>query len=690
MPDPIWQKNLRDAILLDPLTLIHGNVKDVFYTADTKRLPPQLASQPYVTFAEWLALEYERLGYESVILYDPVDGAVALRKAMAARFTQLVKDKAGGIAARKNAATPPPSSGRAGGATLPPLPKSDGAPPASDGADWMQRLEVKQKPLDFLGTLYESVFPRCDASTAVICRFTDRFLSYSDRQDNDERQLSMLIQKAVMSIPTCVTAGEAPCRLALIFDMEGSIPQELHVRAPFAHSILIPDPTLEEREQFFRDNCSVFHQEVNDRFDPARDADHVRLIANLSDGLKTQDLFSLISLSQQERLGLGAGQVKQLLDRFRFGTRENAWLKIKDETLRTAKQVLSRRVKGQDEVINEVVPVLIRAKLGMSDVGGSRHSTKPRGAFFFVGPTGVGKTELSKAIAELIFGDEKAMIRFDMSEYSEEHQQARLVGAPPGYVGFDQGGQLTNAILEKPFSVVLFDEIEKAHGRILDKFLQILDEGRLTDGMGKTVYFSEAILIFTSNIGTAPRGRSLGGGGSVALGFPIQGQTTGAGYGQLAELPYDKLCDHFRAEVKNFFVNELGRPEILNRVGEDNILVFNFLTNEEAKTGIVDLQISSLDKHLRDKHRVGVYCTKAFKRLLMVHPNGFERNGARGVRNLLSKLVLNPLAERLFQDRDVCEGKVFRADYPVACDKIKDQPFDRTILRYEWVDDETR
>src|SRR5205814_1862259 len=153
------------------------------------------------------------------------------------------------------------------------------------------------------------------------------------------------------------------------------------------------------------------------------------------------------------------------------------------------------RVKGQDAVIEQVVPTLIRAKMGMSDVGGGQHSSKPRGVFFFVGPTGVGKTELSKAIAELIFGDEKAMIRFDMSEYSEEHQQARLIGAPPGYVGFDQGGQLTNAIIEKPFSVVLFDEIEKAHGRILDKFLQILDEGRLTDGMGRTVYFSEAILI---------------------------------------------------------------------------------------------------------------------------------------------------------------------------------------------------
>ena len=174
-----------------------------------------------------------------------------------------------------------------------------------------------------------------------------------------------------------------------------------------------------------------------------------------------QDLFGLMTLSGQEKIGLGKEQFRSLLDRFRLGTRENAWHKIKDDTLKQAKHRLGERVKGQDEVIDQVVPTLIRAKLGLTDFGQARQSTKPRGVFFFVGPTGVGKTELSKAIAELIFGDEKSLVRFDMSEYSEEHQQARLIGAPPGYVGFDQGGQLTNTVLERPFSVILFDEVKK-------------------------------------------------------------------------------------------------------------------------------------------------------------------------------------------------------------------------------------
>ncbi len=144
----------------------------------------------------------------------------------------------------------------------------------------------------------------------------------------------------------------------------------------------------------------------SDRFDPARDSEHLRLVANSADGLKMHDLLSLVELSHRERLGLGPTQFKELLDRFRFGSRENAWLKVKPETLRTAHEKLQNRVKGQDEVIKEVIPVLIRAKLGMSDMSGNKYSSKPRGVFFFVGPTGVGKTELSKAIAELIFGDE--------------------------------------------------------------------------------------------------------------------------------------------------------------------------------------------------------------------------------------------------------------------------------------------
>ena len=694
MVEPIWLKNLRDAMLLDPLILLHGNTKDVFpIPIGLARPVPAHIDPPYVTFDVFLALEFERAGFSVVMLYDPTDGAVALRPEMAGLFQELAMTRrAADRTVSAESATSERTDQTGGKQSLAsPPPKLTKASAPTDGTgkrDWMVRLETRQAPNDFFRTLYENVFPLVESPVAVVCRFTDRYLHFTDRQDLQERELSLLIQKAALAIPQQLSSDRINSRIVLIFNNQGEVPQELHVQAPFAHMVLVPEPTLEEREDFFRANAHRFDQsEPGDRFNPEQDGDHLRLTANLSDGMKTQDLLSLVALSGKERLGLGPRQVKELLDRFKFGTRENAWLKVKPETLHNAKELLAKRVKGQDEVVAEVIPVLVRAKLGMTDPTGSQYSSKPRGVFFFVGPTGVGKTELSKAIAELIFGDDRAMIRFDMSEYSEEHQQARLIGAPPGYIGFDQGGQLTNAILEKPFSVVLFDEIEKAHGRILDKFLQILDEGRLTDGMGRTVYFSEAILIFTSNLGTAPRVTAA----SAAIGGAALSDSLSAisnmeqRYAHLAELTYDELCEHFRSEVKDFFVNRLGRPEILNRIGEDNILVFNFLKDDDAKNRIVDQQIENLRRWLTEKYRVSVFCTKAFKQLLMTHPNGFERNGARGVRNLLNRFLLNPLAEQLFLDPDRCMQKTFRADYLLEFDQIAKTAFNKSALRYEWV-----
>ena len=664
-----WKANLDDAILLDPLLLLHGNVKDLFPLDETvrTRLPEHQDGQPLVTFDIWLALELERRGYPIVCLYDPVAGITVLRRKMLAPFTDLLSGRKTSAAS----ASPPTTGGQ--------------DPPSRAAEDWLVPLATKQTPTDLLESLLVNVFPRPDAQCAVVMRFVDRYLSYTDRQSDADKQLSMLIQKAVLTIPPLGQGGH-PSRLLLVFDLETGVPQEINTLFPAARSVLVQPPTLEEREQFFLQFASRFSVGSEPPPDLAKDTSHRTLLAQLSDGLRMQDLLSLTLLSQREQLGLSAKQFPSLLNRFKFGSRENAWSKVDANSLRNAKQVLSKRVKGQDEIIEEVVPVLIRAKLGMSDLTGSVDSSKPRGAFFFVGPTGVGKTELSKAIAELIFGDESALIRFDMSEYSEEHQQARLIGAPPGYVGFDQGGQLTNAIQEKPFSVVLFDEIEKAHGRILDKFLQVLDDGRLTDGLGKTVYFTESIIVFTSNIGTAPPPRRAGPTDSAARTLAGPPATAEEVYSNLSRLAYPELCDHFRGAVRNYFVNVLGRPEILNRIGEDNILVFHFLTDGTAKAQIIDQQIDNMRKALKAKHPVDVHCTPAMKRLLMVHPSGFDRNGARGVRNLLNRYVLNRLASDLFLDPNQCRGKVLRIDYEASDDEIDSQPFQKDLIRYAWID----
>jgi ATP-dependent Clp protease ATP-binding subunit ClpA len=238
-----------------------------------------------------------------------------------------------------------------------------------------------------------------------------------------------------------------------------------------------------------------------------------------------------------------------------------------------------------------------------------------------VGPTGVGKTELAKAIAEFLFGDESAFIRFDMSEYNHEHSDQRLVGAPPGYVGFEQGGQLTNAVRQRPFCVLLFDEIEKAHGRVLDKFLQILEDGRLTDGRGETTYFSECVIIFTSNIGASE--------------MPQTGDLEG-------------IRGHFIRAVEDHFVRKLGRPELLNRLG-DNIVVFNPITDDGFRHRILVKKIEPLETYLRERFGVGLRFGQDVQQHFLRGARSDQ--GGRGVLNALERDMVNPLSRFLFARR---------------------------------------
>src|SRR5690606_13759088 len=206
----------------------------------------------------------------------------------------------------------------------------------------------------------------------------------------------------------------------------------------------------------------------------------------------------------------GLSNVKRLSEMYKYGVTTNEWDKIQSSRLENAEEFICGRIKGQKAAVARVLDIIKRAKIGLS-AGDSSKSNRPRGVLFFAGSTGVGKTEMAKALAALLFGQEERLLRFDMSEYAAPQSDQRLLGAPPGYVGYEEGGQLTNAVKKNPFSILLFDEIEKAHGSIFDKFLQILDDGRLTDGKGETIYFSECIIIFTSNLGTVTR--SQGGEG---------------------------------------------------------------------------------------------------------------------------------------------------------------------------------
>ena len=275
---------------------------------------------------------------------------------------------------------------------------------------------------------------------------------------------------------------------------------------------------------------------------------------------------------------------------------------------------LHKRVVGQDEAIVAVSKSIRRARAGIKD------PKRPTGSFIFLGPSGVGKTELARTLAEFLFGDEDAMIQVDMSEFMEKHSVSRLVGSPPGYIGYDEGGQLTEAVRRKPYSVLLLDEIEKAHPDVFNILLQILEEGKLTDAQGRKVDFRNTIVIMTSNIGAASISKNQ------SLGFSI---------GDDSGLSYDDMKERVMSELKKVF-----RPELLNRI--DEVIVFHKLTKEEIKV-IVDL----LMKRLRDQmgvHAADVSLTEEAKELLV--EKGYDPTmGARPLRRAIQRYIEDPLAD---------------------------------------------
>jgi len=292
------------------------------------------------------------------------------------------------------------------------------------------------------------------------------------------------------------------------------------------------------------------------------------------------------------------------------------------EKLLKMEERLKLRVVGQDEPITAVSDAIRRSRAGIQD------PNRPIGSFIFLGPTGVGKTELARALAEFLFDEEAAMVRIDMSEYQERHTVSRLIGAPPGYVGYEEGGQLTEAIRRRPYAVLLFDEIEKAHPEVFNVLLQLLDDGRLTDGHGRTVDFRNTVVIMTSNVGSQH----------------IQEMLT-----EWTE--NDQIRKDVMAELKAFF-----KPEFLNRI--DEIIIFHALNKEMLKK-IVDIQVGQMKRYFKDKHIELVLTDKTREYLA---ETGYDAvYGARPLKRAIQKEILNPLAKKLL-DGTFTQGDVIKAD----------------------------
>lgn len=332
---------------------------------------------------------------------------------------------------------------------------------------------------------------------------------------------------------------------------------------------------------------------------------------------------AIVQLGRNEDLRVD--EIAAAVRRYKVGVTDDPWKRLDRNKITNAEHFIRSRVKGQEHAIAHMLDIIKRAVTG---IGRSPTNGRPRGVAFFAGPTGVGKTELAKTITSLLFGDETAYIRFDMSEFSAEHADQRLLGAPPGYVGYDAGGELTNAMREKPFSIVLFDEIEKAHPRILDKFLQILDDGVLTSGRGDRVYFSEAVIIFTSNLGI------------------YRTEATGARTLNVsADQEHEVVAAKVREEIENHFKLSLNRPEILNRIGE-NIIVFDFIRRDIAEQIFRSMVDSLLQSTVAAGFKVSLH-EDAEQKLRNLCIQDLS-NGGRGIRNMIETHLANPLSRALF------------------------------------------
>lgn len=405
------------------------------------------------------------------------------------------------------------------------------------------------------------------------------------------------------------------------------------------HTVIVEHPDFDTRKVAAK---TLLHRLADQATDLNAAKIAADLFANLTDGMSLRSMMAIERLARVQ--GITLDELGDAVRLYKVGLPGNPW---KSDGVRQkisqATEVLCKRVKGQPQAVQKTVDILIRSVEGLTGAhSASATSGRPRGVLFFAGPTGVGKTELAKALTELIFGDDHSYIRFDMSEFSTEHADQRLIGAPPGYLGHSAGGELTNAIRERPFSVVLFDEIEKANPAILDKFLQILEDGRLTDGRGETVYFSEAVLVFTSNLGVFTK------------------DSTGASVQQVkAGDDYETVSKTIRLGIENHFKFQLNRPELLNRFG-DNIVVFGYISPEVAEQ-ILSGMLINVCKRVESVKGTRLILSEAAKAVLKRHCLADLNNGGRGIANKLESGFVNPLARALFAQANHAQVLVVNA-----------------------------
>ena len=590
-----WHRELGIFSRIKPLIILEGNVLDSYQYPEEGSTP----KGSILRLPEYLHFFFKDMGYQNIVFYDSLRGFYnTCEEGYLDRFATLT---------------------------------------ASAASRGFIRADFKGGSRDdAAANLVRRAMAQNQQATVVVMDFASRYITSPDNMAQNEVDSFTVLLQASMDARDVRTPDKGILKnlLILIADKSNDIPAWFYLQNPNVKMITLAAPSREEKEVLVKgpNFPSFFAGDVYTQDSPYY-ADHPEELEKLQDkfvalteGFSFTEINGLRRLCKNEKIRMK--DLCDVVDLYKYGIRENPWHSLNPVQIRNAKADFEKRVKGQDYAITKTLDVIKRAITGMSGLQGSSH-TRPKGVLFFAGPTGTGKTETAKTLAEILFGDESCCKRFDMSEYGQSHSDQKLFGAPPGYVGYEAGGQLTNAVKKDPFSILLFDEIEKAHPSILDKFLQILEDGRMTDGQGNTVYFSETIIIFTSNLGIY----TLGENGQR------QANVT-------QELPYQEMSVRVREAIEDYFKLQLGRPEILNRIGE-NIVVFDYIRPEAAKR-ILSSQVNKIVKNLAvDKH-ITLTVTDAAMTVLTEQSLNNLSNGGRGIGNVVENLLINPLARYLF------------------------------------------
>lgn len=589
-----WHKELGIFCRIKPLIIVEGNVLDVYQYP----VEGSISKGSILRLPEYLHYYFSDIGYRTVVFYDSMQGFYnSCEDKHIATFAEITKAKLDGQYIRSE------FKGKNNSATS------------------IVRSAVSQNKIPVV----------------IVMNLASRYITSPDNVDQSEvDSFTNLLLASMEGKDVRTENGILKNLVVMIVNKVNDVPAWFYLDNPNVKTINIGTPSKEEREALIKgenfesffasdvfDEDYPYYEEHPDELDKVQDK-----FVGLTEGFSFTEINGLRRLCKNERTHIR--QMSSVIDLYRYGIKENPWDSLDVNDLKTAKEDFQRRVKGQDSAIIKTLDVVKRAVTGMAGLNSSSHG-KPKGILFFAGPTGTGKTETAKTLAEKLFGDESCCIRFDMSEYSQSHSDQKLLGAPPGYVGYEAGGQLTNAVKENPFSILLFDEIEKAHPSIFDKFLQILEDGRMTDGQGNTVYFSECIIIFTSNLGIYTRNE-----------YGVREANV------TPDMEYPEIQKKVRQAIEDYFKLELGRPEILNRIGE-NIVVFDFIRPEVAEL-ILDAQIEKIFKNLMTEKGIKLVLSENAKSILLSKAVGNLANGGRGIGNIVESLLINPLARYMFDE----------------------------------------